>query len=1791
MLSKSRPAVRERGPHHQRVEYISTVRDDLGRVHQRTNSYVVLGTGLNRWDDTRQEWVAASDRIELINGHGVVRGAQHRVVLAPNTRSRGGLVDLKTPWGERIVLQPVGLAVTDAAGRSVFLAEVKASAGELVAPNVMLYRDAFDLLAGAISIRVTLDGVESDVILSERVDRDLIARLGVDVETAKLEIWHRVLDKPRYKKGVARVKRRSGREDEDHTVAFGGMSITEGTAFSIGPNARRPAEQGVHVAKEFVQVEGADYLIESVPFLEAEPEMQGLPPAMGAAFLDLERWQSAFASGKRTKEGRNYPESLAEIASKTAPRRLAMNQPGTLPSGYVIDYPITLSTHTDFTFQGDTTYYIASKVFLHGVTRLEGGAVIKTAPYDPEVQASIRVMGDFQCATTPFNPAIFTARDDDTVGEPVAESTGAVGDSWYSQYNLYLDGPNPVQVHDIQTRHGYVGLFIGSPGSHDLWNLQVYRCSRGINLRNTAVRLRNTLIEGCAYALDCGAGATRIEAEHLTVDSADLLFRSGRAGMLHLTNSLLCDVGSVGVNVVSERVEMVGPSVFQRVGHGRHYLPPGSPHRDAGTTGISTEMASLLKETTTYGPTMLSGNITANFNLVRFAPRDVDLPDLGYHYFPLDYWASSVVVDGATLTIGPGVNVGGAGQHVFTLKNEASFVSAGTSLERNAIVPVNAAQCEVVNGGAPIEGMFRLESAIGRFELQFTDFAMLATEPQRRLLLSGFADSANVPDEIILSHSRLANLAQGFRAAEATTVRLENNIIERCSFNFEQGSFRRANYAPLNLEVRNNLFYDGTIFFIARAGTTPWIVRDNFFHSDTILASGLNSNFAPDFNAFRTGLRTIGGPNNQADIEPAFRSGPLGEYYYDTSGSMGRLIDAGSQPAGGAALAHFTTDPAPLASEGTSTVDIGFHYAALDASGGLPDSDGDSILDTEEDRNGNGTKDPGETSHLDRDSDFDGEADDYELSAGHDPASAESVEWKSLASWRFDSGDLVSVEGIDPVAVSNVTITNAFGVEAADFSSTGQPVILQYPGLEGSGRLNVSLAQGSIRLRIRTHWFSKDPSLNYPGLTFGGVGPGEWITLVETTNLAVRIDPDGTNLFVLSRSANGPWTTNAQRRIVIESDQARTNVSAPGNSFWHDLLVTYSPRETTIFWTAPHQPVIGAGIEPWQGKSSDNKVLSVGSRPDGSGKINALLDHVVIYNIPGVLQTNPWVYSAIARTDPPSLNIVWPGATNLLVDIKRRKLGEADWQWISPAVGTNFVDGDVVPGERYEYNLNAGFLHFTGVPEPFGHPLTASVLGSAMEKRGKLILLVDETLAAGIEPEAGGFITNLVGDGWTVLRANMPRQVDDYSSTAAFATNWFNITNRIAPFIRSNYSRFPDEIKHLLIVGHVTIPYAGDQADDGHWTPPGPSNPLGSHQGAWASDLYYSDMDGIWRDTKMVNWSAFPENWNSPGDGKLDEDYIPANSEGDARAEITVARIDFSRLPAFSQNETELLKRYLQKNHRYRHKELTFEPNAIGQDLFFGFQSVTHPEHMARQFGSKLAVLNPGVIGDVFASPGSYVFGAQSGSGWVDRINSARPQQQTTEDFAANRTSPDCAFYLLRGSFFQDWNLENSFMKAILTPANGGLASGWFMTMGVWRFDQLATGLELGSGWLEAVNSSLKPFWGGQSARATQILGDSTLRYPVLAPPSDLTLDRVERRVNLSWTPSPEGGCRYYVYRANAGLDSTFWRLTSEPLAETTFTDSPPPRATPTYMIKAVKVTETGGGSFTNLSQGVFKVL
>jgi hypothetical protein len=74
--------------------------------------------------------------------------------------------------------------------------------------------------------------------------------------------------------------------------------------------------------------------------------------------------------------------------------------------------------------------------------------------------------------------------------------------------------------------------------------------------------------------------------------------------------------------------------------------------------------------------------------------------------------------------------------------------------------------------------------------------------------------------------------------------------------------------------------------------------------------------------------------------------------------------------------------------------------------------------------------------------------------------------------------------------------------------------------------------------------------------------------------------------------------------------------------------------------------------------------------------------------------------------------------------------------------------------------------------------------------------------------------------------------------------------------------------------------------------------------------------------------------------------------------------------------------------------------------------------------------------------------------------------------------------------------------------------------------------------------------------------------------------------ISLEWEPSPAEGCRYHVYRRHPAAG---WELMNPtPSDATTYVDTNPDFSDPTYMVRAIRLQESGSGSYNNLSQGIY---
>jgi hypothetical protein len=286
--------------------------------------------------------------------------------------------------------------------------------------------------------------------------------------------------------------------------------------------------------------------------------------------------------------------------------------------------------------------------------------------------------------------------------------------------------------------------------------------------------------------------------------------------------------------------------------------------------------------------------------------------------------------------------------------------------------------------------------------------------------------------------------------------------------------------------------------------------------------------------------------------------------------------------------------------------------------------------------------------------------------------------------------------------------------------------------------------------------------------------------------------------------------------------------------------------------------------------------------------------------------------SAVVSTNPPQVTLSWPGdveATGYIVE--RRLPSPYSWTQIGTVNATDntFVDGSVTVGSSFEYHIKkttkVGYVTGQGY-------ILAGINAPLVENRGKVVLIVDDTHASTLALELARLQQDLVGDGWMVLR-------HDVAPTGSVTS--------VKGLIKADYEADPANVKAVFLIGHVPVPRSGDILPDGHPT----------HEGAWPADSYYGEMDGVWTD-EVVNTTVAvrSENHNIPGDGKFDQGTIPNDLK------LAVGRVDFANMTGFSnkvpsRSEVDLLRQYLNKDHKFRHGRLNLPRRGLVCDNFGNF--------------------------------------------------------------------------------------------------------------------------------------------------------------------------------------------------------------------------------------------------------------
>lgn len=941
--------ITERGPHHRVVEWSSAGADAAGNSVTVTNSYTEVATGLHYLDERGQWQATVAEFVRVQDGFVAARGP-HQVALA-NDLAAAGAVTVWTPEGRMLRNTPTLLAYVDhASGASVRLADLQSSRGELIAPNVVLYADAFDTVAADVRATYTAAGFECDVILRKQLPDP--ALLGLDPETTEVAVYSEWFetqpDRTETREAVVGKFRLP-----DATLSFGSLAMDRGRAFGLDEvSAPRRAE--VTVRKEWTELAGRTYLIERAAYRALQPLLKDLPGAAAPTPEQRRRWQKLKATAglnlparkgvapawPHAANGRliaSLPPAADNVAQASRLPAEAFLSPATRHSspspGLVLDYTL-VNTTTNYTFDGLTTYYVSGPVNLSGTVTFNAGTVIKyAATNSPGLNvlsgATLNWLG------APYRPVTLVSKDDTAAGEPLPGASGTPG-GFYAAPALSLNNLGAITLTNLCVRNADTAILTTGTTSPTLRHGQFLKCRVGLQMERSAT-LQNLLFDSVTNVTWHTTTEYDSYGEFLTVDAASYLnYTAG--GLLNLDSSLLVSVANTNSVVIRTNNHFAVTNefpIFASAGSGTHYLEPSQltndylPFFPSTSPQLSAELVGMTVET----PVLLPNTILVNTLLTQRAIRDTGSTYIGYHYWPVDYLATGLSLTNATLTLTNGVVLGLYGGSGVVLQSGGKFISQGRPDALNRLAWASAVQ-EQATGGSTGGTRILIDvttnaSIWPELHCRFTQIDFAADTSGRRSIFNASLTNHWI-SAVEFSNCQVArgtlNFAPGGGSA-AENLTLFNNVWQNCSVT----AYRYWNANQL-VSLRNNLFNGGSLSlqYTSYSSNPTWTVRDNLFVADSLSSSIPSAQLNGGYNGYTAGTATFGSVGNKTGLGQDFATGPLGRWYYPASGSSGslaQLSNAGSQSAANAGLYHYTTQVSQ-AKEAGSTADIGFHYVA-----------------------------------------------------------------------------------------------------------------------------------------------------------------------------------------------------------------------------------------------------------------------------------------------------------------------------------------------------------------------------------------------------------------------------------------------------------------------------------------------------------------------------------------------------------------------------------------------------------------------------------------------------------------------------------------------------------------------------------------------------------------------------------------------------------------------------------------------------------------------------------------------
>lgn len=948
----------------ERVQF-HTNRTD-GETFTATNHYIELANGGNYFDQAGGKWLKSRAEFEITADGAVAKTTSHKVQLKSDLWQTGAIT-VTTPDGKILSSTPICLEFSDG-DKAVRIGQVKSSIGQLVASNVVIYPDCFSNLKADLRVVLSASGVEVDVVLKEQLPFTP-EDFQLDPSKTRLNVLTEFFNPPNplIRQSVKNGGPNQSISPPDITLQFGKMVMAHGQAFltenELVPESRKTNHlhfESVPVSKSWEKIAERDILIESSPWSKIRHKTKELPPSSAQPQLPGSGAPSTLDVG--SVKNRRLP-TLATIGRASSNKMLVAKGPAKAAvPGLVLDYTL-LYSQEGYEFLANETYYVSEPVSVEGdPVVFHGGTVIKYAE-----GASIEVGGDsVTMKTQPYLPITFTSMNDDSVGEVIAGSTGVPDNDRFANPALATyDGA--VGFRDVRIAYAQQGIsFDGryAPnGEHLLRNAQFFRCSNPVYVSYGTLKAQNILAcESGDYVLFDGY-EFNVEGWHLTMDGGYILALDSaeeNPGTFAAFNSIF-NVGEVCMpnNIVASSW---GGS-FQQVGFGGRYLG-NDAYRDCGTfwdyegtAVMPTDLWAEFQKKTTFPPTCLTGDIYNQINsstitLGKQVACDHGFPDLGYHYDPVDWLATNLIVhQGVTLILTNGATMAigfGSASSGITLQSNAKLISEGSPTNLNHIVWCQGVQeLPVVR---PVSASsFGQTGSSSKVRARFTEFPML-TGAAHFDIENSYNPTFEFQDCQFAGGSMKARGALG--------LGFTNCLAESLKIDLIPGS------AIINSLFRNSLFVGGEVALNNNNANSTFTVRNCLLDH----VNNITTTTYPISSSYNAYIQTTPFPNtlgSQILSGMSYCAGPLGKYYLPEllDGLPNPLFsqDQSRTPASDG-LYHYTSTT-DQDEEGSTFLDTGFHYIVVNSTTlALKDSDSDGLPDYIEDANGNGVKDTSETS-------------------------------------------------------------------------------------------------------------------------------------------------------------------------------------------------------------------------------------------------------------------------------------------------------------------------------------------------------------------------------------------------------------------------------------------------------------------------------------------------------------------------------------------------------------------------------------------------------------------------------------------------------------------------------------------------------------------------------------------------------------------------------------------------------------------------------------------------------------